>query len=45
MSDLEEKRGLKDKCNSGLVGNFKERNHLEGLDLDWRMILKWILKK
>jgi len=32
--------GVEDKCNSGLVGNIKGRNHLEGLDLDWRMILK-----
>jgi hypothetical protein len=25
--------------------NLKERGHLEDLDVDWRNILKWILKK
>jgi hypothetical protein len=29
----------------GLVGRSKERDHFEDLDLDGRMILKWILKK
>jgi len=26
-------------------GNLKERNHLEGLGVDERVILKWIFKK
>ena len=26
-------------------GNMKERDHLEGLVIDGRVILKWILKK
>jgi len=29
----------------GWVGKPKGRDHLEDLDLDGRMILKWILKK
>ena len=29
----------------GLVGKPKGRDHLENLDLDGRLILKWILKK
>jgi hypothetical protein len=28
-----------------LVGNLKGRNHLEGLDVDRKIILKWILWK
>jgi len=28
-----------------LVGNFKERNHLEDLGVDGRMTLKWTLNK
>jgi hypothetical protein len=28
-----------------LVGNVKKTDHLEGQDLDGRIILKWILKK
>jgi hypothetical protein len=27
------------------VRNMKERNHLEELDVDGRIILKWILRK
>jgi hypothetical protein len=26
-------------------GNLKEGDHLEGLDIDGRVLLKWILKK
>ena len=26
-------------------GNLKERNHLEDLGIDWKIILKWILNK
>jgi hypothetical protein len=29
----------------GIVGNIKERDHLEGLVIDGRIILKWIFKK
>jgi hypothetical protein len=28
-----------------LVGNPRERDHLEGLDVDGRIILKWIFRK
>jgi hypothetical protein len=28
-----------------LLGNMKERNHLEELKINWRVILKWILKQ
>lgn len=28
-----------------LLGNMKERDHLEELNINWRMILKWILKQ
>jgi hypothetical protein len=26
-------------------GNLKERYHLEDLDVDWEIIMEWILKK
>jgi hypothetical protein len=28
-----------------LVGNLKERDHIENLDVGWRIILKWMLRK
>jgi len=27
------------------LGNLKERDHLEDLDVNWRIILKWMFKK
>jgi len=32
-------------ANGALVGNMKERDHLEGLGLGGRILLKWIFKK
>ena len=29
----------------GFVGDLRERNHLENLVVDWRIILKWMLIK
>jgi hypothetical protein len=26
-------------------GNLRKRDHFEDLDIDWRIILKWIFKK
>jgi hypothetical protein len=28
-----------------LLGNLKERDHLENLGVNWRIILKWMFKK
>jgi hypothetical protein len=27
------------------LGNLKERDHLEDLGVNWRMVLKWMFKK
>jgi hypothetical protein len=40
VARLEDKRGV----NRVLVGDLRERDHLEDLDLDGRIILKFILK-
>jgi hypothetical protein len=38
---------MRESINSNVVwwGNLKERNHLEDLGIDWRIMLKWTLKK
>ena len=41
MACREDRRG----AYRGLVGNLKERNPLEELGLDGRIILKWVFKK
>ena len=40
-SSMEERKGLY----RVLVGNMRERDHLEDLGVDGSIILKWILKK
>jgi hypothetical protein len=38
--------GRNEKCIQGFsAGNLKERDHLKGLGIDGRIILKWVLKK
>jgi hypothetical protein len=35
---MEDNRGI----NRGLVGNVREKDHLEDLGIYWKIILKWI---
>jgi hypothetical protein len=38
--------GRVEKCLSDSIQkNLEESNHLKDFDIDWRIILKWILKK
>ena len=39
------RHGTEEKLIQSLAGKMKERNHLEDLDIDRRIILQWILKK
>jgi len=38
--------GRQERCNRGFLwGDLRERDHLENLGVDWRIILKWVFKK
>jgi len=37
---------IRERCILGFgIGDLRETQHLEELDLEWRIILKWILKE
>jgi hypothetical protein len=37
--------GRKERCMQGFSGEMRERNQLEDLGIDGRIILKWMLRK
>jgi hypothetical protein len=45
MSQASHVARLKGKCAHNFGGNLKESDHMEGLNVDGRIILNWVLKK
>jgi hypothetical protein len=48
MNDLDGACGMyriQERCRHGFGGETRERNHLEHVGIDGRIILKWVLRK